>query len=54
MVLFHGLNGTRTVLFDFERFAKRQKAIDITLFVVGVATMIWGVVILFPFITSGG
>jgi succinate dehydrogenase hydrophobic anchor subunit len=54
MVLFHGLNGTRTVLFDFDRFAKHRKAVDITLFVVGVATLIWGIVILFPFITAGG
>lgn len=53
MVLFHGLNGTRTVMFDFDMFAKRQKVVDLSLFVLGVATTIWGFVILFPFITGG-
>lgn len=50
MVLFHGLNGTRTILFDFDRFARRKKAVDIGLTVLGVAMMIWGIVILWPFI----
>jgi len=54
MVLLHGLNGLRTVLFDFDRFAKRQKLVDSVLWVVGIATLIWGIVILLPFITSGG
>lgn len=49
-VLFHGLNGARTVLLDFDRFGKHKKALDIGLFVLGVATLIWGIVILFPFI----
>ena len=52
MVLFHGLNGTRTILFDFEMFVKRKRAVDIGLWVLGVATMIWGIVILWPFITG--
>lgn len=54
MVLLHGLNGFRTVLFDFDMFVKRRKLIDVTLWVVGIATLIWGIVILFPFITDGG
>jgi len=54
MVLLHGLNGFRTVLFDFERFAKRQRLVDSVLWVVGIATLIWGIVILLPFITNGG
>jgi succinate dehydrogenase / fumarate reductase, membrane anchor subunit len=54
MVLLHGLNGLRTVLFDFDMFVKRRKLIDVGLWVVGVATLIWGIVILFPFITNGG
>ena len=52
VVLFHGLNGTRTILFDFEMFVKRKRAVDIGLWVLGVATMIWGIVILWPFITG--
>ncbi len=53
MVLLHGLNGFRTVLFDFDMFAKRKKTVDIGLWVLGIATLIWGIVILFPFITGG-
>jgi succinate dehydrogenase / fumarate reductase membrane anchor subunit len=52
MVLFHGLNGTRTVMFDFDIFIKRKKLVDIGLWVLGIATMIWGVFVLFPFING--
>ena len=54
MVLLHGLNGFRTVLFDFDMFVKRKKVIDVTLWVVGIGTLIWGIVILFPFISNAG
>jgi succinate dehydrogenase hydrophobic anchor subunit len=54
MVLLHGLNGLRTVMFDFDMFVKRRKAVDATLWVVGIATLIWGIVVLFPFITNSG
>ncbi len=54
MVLLHGLNGFRTVLFDFDMFVKRKKVIDVTLWVVGIGTLIWGIVILFPFISGAG
>jgi len=50
MVLFHGLNGTRTVLFDFDMFVRRKKMVDRGLWILGIATMIWGIVILWPFI----
>jgi succinate dehydrogenase hydrophobic anchor subunit len=53
MVLLHGLNGFRTVLFDFDMFVKRKKLVDVGLWVVGIATLIWGIVLLFPFITGG-
>lgn len=52
MVLLHGLNGFRTVIFDFDMFVKRKKLVDVTLWVVGIATLIWGIVILIPFITG--
>lgn len=54
MVLLHGLNGLRTVLFDFDMFVRRKKVIDVTLWVVGIATLLWGIVILLPFITNNG
>jgi succinate dehydrogenase / fumarate reductase membrane anchor subunit len=50
VVLFHGLNGTRTVLFDFDRFAKRKDLVDVGLWVLGIAMMVWGIIILWPFI----
>ncbi|UCE45531.1 MAG: hypothetical protein JSU93_01165 [Methanobacteriota archaeon] len=53
MVLLHGLNGFRTVLFDFDMFAKRKKTVDVGLWALGIATLLWGIVILFPFITGG-
>lgn len=53
MVLFHGLNGFRTVLFDFDMFAKRKKLVDVGLWAVGVGTLVWGIYVLFPFITGG-
>lgn len=52
MVLFHGLNGLRTVMFDFEMFAKRRKTVDVGLWVLGIVTLVWGIVILLPFITG--
>jgi len=52
MVLLHGLNGARTILFDFEMFVKRKKKVDIGLWVLGIAMLIWGIVILWPFITG--
>ncbi len=53
MVLLHGLNGLRTVMFDFDMFAKRKKLMDVGLWVLGIATLVWGIIILFPFITGG-
>jgi succinate dehydrogenase / fumarate reductase membrane anchor subunit len=50
VVLFHGLNGTRTVMFDFDCFIKRKKMVDVGLWVLGVAMLVWGIVILWPFI----
>ena len=49
-VLFHALNGARTVLLDFDMFYRRRKGVDIGLVVFGIGTMIWGIIILFPFI----
>jgi len=54
LVLFHGLNGTRTVLFDFERFAKRKDLVDVCIWILGIATMVWGIFVLLPFIQGAG
>lgn len=50
VVLFHGLNGTRTVMFDFDWFVKRKKAVDVCLWVLGIVMLIWGIVVLLPFV----
>ncbi len=50
LVLFHGLNGTRTVMFDFDWFAKRKKYVEAGLWTLGIAMLVWGVVALWPFI----
>jgi succinate dehydrogenase hydrophobic anchor subunit len=50
VVLFHALNGARTVLLDFDMFYRRRKALDIGLVALGIVTMIWGIIVLFPFI----
>ncbi len=50
MVLLHGLNGFRTVLFDFDRFTKRKRAVDLGLWALGIVMMVWGIIILMPFI----
>lgn len=52
VVLFHGLNGTRTVMFDFDMFIKRKKWVDVGLWILGVAMLVWGIVILVPFING--
>lgn len=50
LVIFHGLNGSRTILFDFDVFAKRKKGVDVALWVLGIAMLIWGIIVLIPFI----
>ena len=50
MVIFHGLNGSRTILFDFDRFLKRRKMVDVGLWILGIAMLIWGIIALLPFI----
>jgi succinate dehydrogenase / fumarate reductase membrane anchor subunit len=52
VVLFHGLNGTRTVMFDFDMFIKRKKWVDVGLWILGVAMLVWGMIILVPFING--
>jgi succinate dehydrogenase / fumarate reductase membrane anchor subunit len=52
VVLFHGLNGTRTVMFDFDCFMKRKKMVDVGLWVLGIAMLVWGIIILMPFING--
>jgi len=52
VVLFHGLNGTRTVMFDFDMFIKRKKWVDVGLWILGIAMLVWGIIILVPFING--
>ncbi len=51
-VLFHGLNGTRTVMFDFDMFMKHKRLVDVGMWALGITMLIWGIIILMPFING--
>ncbi len=53
LVVFHGLNGARTVAFDFDFFMRHKKGVDVAVWIVGIALLIWGIIILLPFINGG-
>ncbi len=50
VVVFHGLNGLRTVLLEIPFLPHRSRAITIGLWVLGVVTVIFGMDILAPFL----
>lgn len=52
VVLYHALNGTRTVLLDFEMGEGTERAITWLLIVVGLATFLFGANALLPFVTG--
>lgn len=47
-VLYHALNGARMVLFDFVTGSGSRKGIDIALWVGGIFSVIWGIIIFAP------
>ncbi|MEK7376880.1 MAG: hypothetical protein AABZ57_06955 [Candidatus Margulisiibacteriota bacterium] len=50
LVLFHGLNGLRSVLIDFNFFSKYEKIVSLILLLIGVVFAIWGLRGLWAFI----
>ncbi|MDH4123617.1 MAG: hypothetical protein OEV21_06010 [Thermoplasmata archaeon] len=48
--IFHGLNGLRMVAFDFILTNGRRRAIDVFLWILGIASIFWGLAIFGPFL----
>ena len=48
--IFHGLNGLRMVGFDFVVNKTKRKAMDVALWIAGVAAVIFGLAIFAPFL----
>ncbi len=53
-VVFHGLNGVRNIILDYPAFLPHNRSISFILFIIGTATVIFGIYALYPFITGGG
>lgn len=52
LVLYHGLNGVRNVIFDYSIGPKAERAVNWILIIVGLATFVYGFNALLPFITG--
>ena len=53
LALFHGLNGVRTVIFDFNIGAQGGKFATILLLLLGVVSLLFGMYGLWPLIVGG-
>ena len=53
LALFHGLNGVRTVIFDFNIGAQGRKFTTMLLLLLGVVSLLFGMYGLWPFIVGG-
>lgn len=53
LALFHGLNGVRTVLFDFNIGAQGRKFTTMLLLLLGVVSLLLGMYGLWPLIVGG-
>ncbi len=51
-VVFHGLNGVRNIFLDYPALLSRNKSISLILFIIGVATIIFGIYSLYPFMAG--
>lgn len=52
LLLYHGLNGVRNVIFDYSIGLKAERAVNWVLIIVGLATFVYGLNALLPFITG--
>jgi succinate dehydrogenase / fumarate reductase membrane anchor subunit len=48
--LYHGLNGLRSVLFDFVTAEGKRRWLNLVLWTVGLAFFVWGATALFVFL----
>ena len=53
LALFHGLNGVRTVIFDFNIGARGRKFATMLLLLLGVVSLLFGMYGLWPLIVGG-
>lgn len=53
LALFHGLNGVRTVILDFNVGTQGRKFVTMILLLVGVASLLFGMHGLWPLIVGG-
>jgi len=53
LALFHGLNGVRTVILDFDVGIQGRKLATVILLLLGVASLLFGVHGLWPLIVGG-
>lgn len=53
LALFHGLNGVRTVIFDFNIGAQGRKFTTMLLLLLGVVSLLFGMYGLWPLIVGG-
>jgi succinate dehydrogenase hydrophobic anchor subunit len=53
LALFHGLNGVRTVIFDFNVGVQGRKFATMLLLLLGAASLLFGVYGLWPLIVGG-
>ena len=53
LALFHGLNGVRTVIFDFNIGAQGRKFTTMLLLLLGVVSLLFGMYGLWPLILGG-
>lgn len=53
LALFHGLNGVRTVIFDFNMGVQGRKFTTMLLLLLGVVSLLFGMYGLWPLIVGG-
>jgi len=53
LALFHGFNGVRTVIFDFDIGAQGRKFTTMLLLLLGVVSLLFGIHGLWPLIVGG-
>lgn len=52
-VTFHGLNGIRNILLDYPSLLPHNRPLSLILLIIGIATAIFGIYSLYPFIEAG-
>lgn len=53
-VVFHGLNGVRNILLDYPSLIQHNRTVSLILLIIGIATVVFGIYSLYPFLTVAG